>query len=34
MREYLRTPGLSFRLVNLPGNSPDFNADEAPSGDG
>ena len=29
MREYLRTPGLSFRLVNLPGYSPDFNADEA-----
>ena len=26
-REYLRTPGL--RLVNLPGYSPDFNADEA-----
>ena len=26
VREYLRTPGL--RLVNLPGYSPDFNADE------
>ena len=29
VREYLRTPGLNLRLVNLPGNSPDFNADEA-----
>ena len=29
MREYLRTPGLELRLVNLPGYSPDFNADEA-----
>ena len=29
MREYLRTPGLALRLVNLPGYSPDFNADEA-----
>ena len=28
-REYLRTPGLDLRLVNLPGYSPDFNADEA-----
>ena len=28
MREYLRTPGLNLRLVNLPGYSPDFNADE------
>ena len=27
VREYLKTPGL--RLVNLPGYSPDFNADEA-----
>ena len=27
VREYLWTPGL--RLVNLPGYSPDFNADEA-----
>ena len=27
VREYLRTPGL--RLANLPGYSPDFNADEA-----
>ena len=29
VREYLRTPGLRLRLVNLPGYSPDFNADEA-----
>ena len=29
VREYLRTPGLKLRLVNLPGYSPDFNADEA-----
>ena len=29
MREYLRTPGLGMRLVNLPGYSPDLNADEA-----
>ncbi len=29
MREYLRTPGLNLRLVNLPAYSPDFNADEA-----
>ena len=29
MREYLRTPGLNLGLVNLPGCSPDFNADEA-----
>ena len=29
MREYLRTPGLNLRLFNLPGYSPDFNADEA-----
>ena len=29
LREYLRTPGLNRRLVNLPGYSPDFNADEA-----
>ena len=29
MREYLRTPGLDLRLVNLPGYSPDFNAGEA-----
>ena len=27
--EYLRTPGLDLRLVNLPDYSPDFNADEA-----
>ena len=29
VREYLRTPGLELRLVNLPGYSPDFNADES-----
>ena len=29
VREYLRTPELRLRLVNLPGYSPDFNADEA-----
>ena len=29
VREYLRTPGLALRLVNLPGYSPDFNAAEA-----
>ena len=29
VREYLRTPGLELRLVNLPGYSPDFNAHEA-----
>ena len=29
LREYLRTPDLDLRLVNLPGDSPDFNADEA-----
>ena len=29
VREYLRTPGQRLRLVNLPGYSPDFNADEA-----
>ncbi len=29
VREYLRTPELNLRLVNLPGYSPDFNADEA-----
>ena len=28
LREYLRTPDLDLRLVNLPGYSPDFNADE------
>ena len=27
--EYLRTPGLELRPLNLPGYSPDFNADEA-----
>ena len=27
--KYLRRPGLGLRLVNLPGYSPDFNADEA-----
>ena len=29
LREYLRTPGLGLRLVNLPGYSPDFNGAEA-----
>ena len=29
MREYLRAPDLNLQLVNLPGYSPDFNADEA-----
>ncbi len=29
VREYLGTPGLGLGLVNLPGYSPDFNADEA-----
>ena len=29
LREYLRTSELDLRLVNLPGYSPDFNADEA-----
>ena len=29
VREHLRTFGLELRLVNLPGYSPDFNADEA-----
>ena len=29
VREYLLTPGLNLRLMNLPGYSPDFNADEA-----
>ena len=29
LREYLGTPGLGLQLVNLPGYSPDFNADEA-----
>ncbi len=29
LREYLRTPDLRLGLVNLPGYSPDFNADEA-----
>ena len=29
VREYLGTLGLGLRLVNLPGYSPDFNADEA-----
>ena len=29
VREYLRTPGLELMPVNLPGYSPDFNADEA-----
>ena len=38
VREYLRRPGLGLRLVNLPGYSPDFNAQTStpmkPSGDG
>ena len=25
VREYLRSPGLDLRLMNLPGYSPDFN---------
>ena len=29
LREYLRTRGLGWQLVNLPGYGPDFNADEA-----
>ena len=29
VRELLKRPGLNLRLVNLPGYSPDFNADEA-----
>ncbi len=29
LRRYLRTPELNLKLVNLPGYSPDFNADEA-----
>ena len=29
VREYLRAPRLELRLVNLPGYSPDFNADVA-----
>ena len=29
LRKYLRTPDLDLGLVNLPGYSPDFNADEA-----
>ena len=29
VREYLRTPGLNLRLVNLPGYRPDCNGDEA-----
>ncbi len=29
LQEYLSTPGLGLRLVNLPGYSPDYNADEA-----
>ena len=28
MRSYLKTPSLNLRLVNMPGYSPDFNADE------
>ena len=29
VRGLLRKPGLNLRLINLPGYSPDFNADEA-----
>ena len=29
MRSYMETRALNLRLVNLPGYSPDFNADEA-----
>ena len=29
VRKFLRQPGLGLQLVNLPGYSPDFNADEA-----
>ena len=29
VQEYLRTPGLNLRLMNLPGYIPDLNADEA-----
>ena len=29
VREFLQTPGLGLRLMNLPGYSPDFNPDEA-----
>ena len=29
VRNYLRTPGLGLKLMNLPGYSPEFNADEA-----
>ena len=29
VREYLGTPGLGLRFVNLPGYSADFNTDEA-----
>ena len=29
VREYLRRPGLNLRPMDLPGYSPDFNADEA-----
>ena len=29
LRAYLATPGLRRRLVNLPGDGPNFNADEA-----
>ena len=29
VREFLQTPDLGLQLVNLPGYSPDFNADEA-----
>ena len=29
VREYFRTPSLSLLLTNLPGDNPDFDADEA-----
>ena len=29
VREYFRMPGVKLSLVNLPGYSPDFNADES-----
>ena len=29
VREYLRTPGLRLKLLNLPGYNPDLNSDEA-----
>ena len=32
IRSYLETSGLNLRLADLPGNSPDFNTDEAVCG--